>query len=188
MNALAVSFITVAIAEIGDRTQLLALILAARFGRPWTILAGILCATLANHALASAVGFFITDWIDGQAVRIAIALSFILMGAWTLVPDKLDDGEDAHHAAGGVFVATLTAFFLVEMGDKTQIATAALAARFRDILMVTAGTTLGMMAANAPAVFFGKAAVRIVPLGVVRVVAATVFVAIGLWALWDALR
>jgi Ca2+/H+ antiporter, TMEM165/GDT1 family len=187
MTALFVSLFAVAIAEIGDRTQLLAIILAARFGRPWTILAGILAATLANHALAATAGYFISDLLEGLWVRIAIALAFIAMAVWTLIPDKMDEEEDAQRTGAGVFLATLVAFFLVEIGDKTQIATVALAARFESIVLVTMGTTLGMMAANAPAVFLGRAATRVLPLRTMRVIAAGIFLAIGVWGLWDAL-
>jgi Ca2+/H+ antiporter, TMEM165/GDT1 family len=188
MTALLVSILTVAIAEIGDRTQLLAIVLAARFNRPGTILAGIFAATIANHALAATAGYFIADLLTGQPVRIAIALSFIAMALWTLIPDKLDEEADAARTGANVFLATLVAFFLVEMGDKTQVATVALAARFHDIAWVTAGTTLGMMAANAPAVFLGKAATTVLPLRTVRVIAAGLFFMIGCWALYDALK
>jgi putative Ca2+/H+ antiporter (TMEM165/GDT1 family) len=187
MTALLVSLFTVAIAEIGDRTQLLAIVLATRFNRPWTILAGILVATLANHALAATAGYYITDLLTGRSVRIVIALSFIAMAIWTLIPDKLDEEEDAGRTGANVFVATVVAFFLVEMGDKTQVATVALAARFHDIAWVAAGATLGMMAANAPAVFLGKIATQVLPLRTVRMVAAALFFLIGVWALREAL-
>jgi putative Ca2+/H+ antiporter (TMEM165/GDT1 family) len=188
MTAFLVSILTVAIAEIGDRTQLLAIVLAARFGRPWAIVAGILAATLANHGLAATAGYFITGLLAGQPVRIAIALSFIAMAAWTLVPDRIDETDDKARTGANVFLTTLVAFFLVEMGDKTQVATVALAARFHDIVWVAAGTTLGMMIANTPAVFLGKAATRALPLRTIRIIAALVFLLIGLWALFDALR
>ncbi len=187
MTPLFVSALVVAIAEIGDRTQLLAILLAVRFRKPWTILAGILAATLANHALAATAGFFVTDLLQGQWVRIAIALSFIAMAAWTLIPDKADD-DAVKTSSANVFLATLVAFFLVEMGDKTQIATVALAARFHDIAWVAAGTTLGMMAANAPAVFLGEAATKVAPLRYVRWGAAALFFVLGVWALAEALR
>ncbi len=187
MTPLFISALVVAIAEIGDRTQLLAMLLAVRFKRPWPILAGIFAATLANHALAATAGFFITDLLQGQAVRIAVALSFILMAAWTLIPDTADD-EAVKSSGASVFLTTLVAFFFVEMGDKTQIATVALAARFHDIAWVAAGTTLGMMAANAPAVFLGEAATRVAPLKYVRWSAAALFFGLGVWALAEALR
>ena len=187
MTPLFVSALVVAIAEIGDRTQLLAILLAVRFRKPWLILAGILAATLANHALAATAGYFVADLLQGQGVRIAIALSFIAMAAWILIPDTGDDTAVSGSGAN-VFLATLVAFFLVEMGDKTQIATVALAARFHDIAFVAAGTTLGMMAANAPAVFLGEAATRVVPLRYVRWGAGALFFGLGVWALAEALR
>jgi putative Ca2+/H+ antiporter (TMEM165/GDT1 family) len=185
MEAMAVSALVVAIAEIGDKTQLLAIVLATRFRKPAPIILGILTATLANHALAAGVGYLAADWLQGRIFRIAIALSFIAMAAWALIPDKADDGP-RERAGAGVFVTTAIAFFLVEMGDKTQIATAALAARFHDIVLVTAGTTLGMMAANVPAVYLGEAATRIVPLKYVRIGAALIFLALGVWAVVEA--
>jgi len=187
MTPLFVSALIVAIAEIGDRTQLLAILLAVRFKRPWTILAGILAATLANHGLAATAGFFVTDLLQGQWVRIAIALSFIAMAAWTLIPDKADD-DAVKASSAGVFMTTLVAFFFVEIGDKTQIATVALAARFHDIFWVTTGTTLGMMATNVPAVLLGEAATKVVPLKFVRWGASGLFLALGAWALVEALR
>jgi len=183
MEALLTSIAVVALAEIGDKTQLLAIVLATRFRRPWPIVGGILVATLANHFLAALVGEQVAGLLDGTWFRYAVALSFIAMAAWTLVPDKLDDDEDSKPSRFGPFLATAIAFFLVEMGDKTQVATIALGARFHDALHVTAGTTIGMMLANVPAVFFGDALVRKVPLGVVRTVAAGLFLVIGLWLL-----
>ena len=186
MTALFVSALVVAIAEIGDRTQLLAILLAVRFKRPWPILAGILVATLANHGLAAMAGYYVTDLLRGHWVRIAVALSFVAMAAWTLIPDK-PEGEDKVHNGANVFLSTLVAFFLVEIGDKTQIATIALAARFHSIALVAAGTTIGMMAANATAVFLGEAATKVVPLKYVRWGAAGLFLALGVWALAEAL-
>lgn len=186
MTPLFVSTLVVAITEIGDRTQLLAMLLAVRFKRPWPILAGILVATLANHALAATAGYFVTDLLRGKPVRIAVALSFIAMAAWTLIPDRADDAA-VKTSRAGVFLATFVAFFLVEMGDKTQIATVALAARFHNILWVASGTTLGMMIANAPSVFFAEATTKVVPLNVVRWTAAALFLAVGVWALMEAL-
>jgi len=185
LEAFGVSTLLVAIAEIGDKTQLLAIVLAAKFRRPAPIILGIFAATLLNHALAAAVGYFIAD-LSGQWFRIAVGVAFIVMAAWALIPDKEDEGA-ASRSHGGVFLTTLIAFFLVEIGDKTQIATALLAARFQDIIAVTAGTTLGMMLANAPAVYLGEAATRVVPLHVVRIAAAIVFVLIGLWLVAAAL-
>jgi putative Ca2+/H+ antiporter (TMEM165/GDT1 family) len=172
----------VAIAEIGDKTQLLAIVLAARFRRPVPIILGILVATLANHALAATVGYLVSGWLPGKPFQLVVAGGFIVMALWALIPDKEDEAA-LTRSAGGVFVTTVIAFFLVEMGDKTQIATTLLAARFHDIALVATGTTLGMMAANIPAVVFGEAATRIVPLKYVRISAALVFLALGIWML-----
>ena len=186
MEAFLVSAGLVAIAEIGDKTQLLAMILAARYHKPVPIILGILAATVANHALAAFAGHFAAGLIAGQWFRIAVAASFIVMGLWTLVPDKLDDDE-APRARGGVFLTTLIAFFLVEMGDKTQLATVALGAQFDNLVAVTAGTTLGMMIANVPAVLLGNALVQRISLKAVRIAAALSFVAVGVWMLAEAL-
>ncbi|MFN3423604.1 MAG: TMEM165/GDT1 family protein [Novosphingobium meiothermophilum] len=181
LEAFTTSTAIVALAEIGDKTQLLAIVLAARFKRPVPIVLGILAATLANHFLAALLGATAAAFLDGKWFRLAIAVGFVAMGLWTLVPDKLDDEEAPQTSGRGAFLATLVAFFLVEMGDKTQIATIALGARFNDALAVTAGTTLGMMLANVPAVVFGNALIRRVPLDVVRMVAAALLVATGAW-------
>jgi len=180
MEALLTSTAVVALAEIGDKTQLLAILLATRFKRPWPIIGGILVATLANHFLAALLGEQAAAFLDGQWFRYLIAISFIAMAGWTLIPDTFDEDEQKP-ARFGAFVTTVIAFFLVEMGDKTQIATVALGARFHDAVTVTAGTTLGMMIANVPAVFLGNELIRRVPLGTVRLVAALLFLAIGLW-------
>jgi putative Ca2+/H+ antiporter (TMEM165/GDT1 family) len=185
METILISAGLVAIAEIGDKTQLLAIILATRFRQPIPIVLGILCATIANHALAATAGFYLSQFLAGAWFKYAIALGFIAMAAWTLVPDKIDEDKEPK-AQAGVFLTTLVAFFLVEIGDKTQIATAALAARFHSILLVAAGTTIGMMIADVPAVFLGEAATKIVPLNVIRVVAAVIFLLLGLWALAEA--
>jgi Ca2+/H+ antiporter, TMEM165/GDT1 family len=178
LEAFLVSSGLVALAEIGDKTQLLAIILAARFRRPVPIILGILAATLANHALAAGLGVLAAQWLSGAWFQAGVGLAFIAMAAWALVPDK-DDEAAASRPAGGVFLTTLVAFFLVEIGDKTQIATTLLAARFQDLVLVTAGTTLGMMLANAPAVLLGEAATRVIPLRYVRIAAAVVFALIG---------
>ena len=180
LEALLTSTAVVALAEIGDKTQLLAILLATRFKRPWPIIGGILVATLANHFLAALVGAEVASLLQGQWFRYAVAIAFIAMAAWTLIPDKIDDLEDKP-ARFGAFLTTTIAFFLVEMGDKTQIATVALGARFHQILWVTPGTTLGMMLANVPAVFLGNALIQRVPLQVVRIIAALLFLGIGLW-------
>ncbi|MCB2063586.1 MAG: TMEM165/GDT1 family protein [Novosphingobium sp.] len=182
MEALLTSTAVVALAEIGDKTQLLAIVLATRFQKPLPIVAGIFAATIANHFLAALVGSQVASILDGQWFRYAIAISFIAMAAWTLIPDKLDD-EEHKPARFGAFVTTLIAFFLVEMGDKTQVATIALGARFHDVLAVTTGTTLGMMLANVPAVFLGHEVLKYVPLKIVRMIAAGLFLIIGLWVL-----
>ena len=180
MEALLTSTAVVAIAEIGDKTQLLAIVLAARFRKPLPIVLGILAATLLNHALAAGFGYLVAQWLTGRTFQIVLGVAFIAMAAWALIPDKEDEGA-AQRSAGGVFLTTLIAFFLVEIGDKTQIATSLLAAQFQSVALVTVGTTAGMMLANVPAVFLGEAVTRIVPMKVVRTTAAVVFAAIGLW-------
>ena len=180
MDAFLTSTAVVALAEIGDKTQLLAILLAARFGRPWPIVLGILAATLANHALAALLGREAAQLLEGPWFRYGVALSFLAMAAWTLIPDKLEEGE-RKAARHGAFLTTLVCFFLVEMGDKTQVATVALGAQFQSVLWVTLGTTLGMLLANAPAVWFGQALLRRVPLRAVRIAAALLFLALGLW-------
>jgi Ca2+/H+ antiporter, TMEM165/GDT1 family len=187
LDAFLISTLAVAIAEIGDKTQLLAIVLAARFKRPWPIIGGILVATLANHALAATAGYYVASLLESAWFQYALGASFIVMGLWTLIPDK-EDEAGAKPSRFGVFLTTTIAFFLVEMGDKTQVATVALAAQFRDILLVSAGTTLGMMLANVPAVFLGEAATKVVPLKVIRAVAASLFVVLGIWIVWQQLR
>lgn len=178
MEAFLLSTGIVALAEIGDKTQLLSLLLAARFRRPWPIVLGILVATLANHALAGAVGTWVTTVMGPLALRWTLGLSFIAMAAWMLVPDKLDDSAPAP-VRFGVVGTTLFAFFLAEMGDKTQVATVALAAQYRAYAAVVSGTTLGMMIANVPVVFLGNAAASRLPLRLVRWAGAALFGALG---------
>lgn len=185
MEAFLVSAGIVAIAEIGDKTQLLALVLAARYRKPIPIILGILLATVANHAAAAAFGSLVAVWAGGEVLRWALGLSFLAMAAWVLVPDKADGDDDRSMAKAGPFLATLVAFFVVEIGDKTQVATIALAAHFADVLTVTAGTTAGMMLANVPAVLLGEVAATKVPMGLVRGVASAVFAALGALALMD---
>lgn len=180
MEALLTSTAVVAIAEIGDKTQLLAIVLAARFRKPLPIVLGILAATLLNHALAASFGYLIAQWLTGRTFQIVLGAAFLAMAAWALIPDKEDEGAGAR-SSGGVFLTTLIAFFLVEIGDKTQIATSLLAAKFQNVALVTVGTTAGMMLANVPAVFLGEAVTRIVPMKFVRTAAALIFAAIGLW-------
>jgi putative Ca2+/H+ antiporter (TMEM165/GDT1 family) len=179
MQAFLVSTGVVALAEIGDKTQLLAFVLAARYRRPWPIVAGILVATLANHALAGAAGAWLMAAVPANALRWALGLSFLAMAAWALVPDRLDDGDTPVRTGRGVFAVTLLAFFLAEMGDKTQLATIALAATFAAPFAVVAGTTLGMMLANVPAVLLGERLLRKVPLRLVHATAAAIFAALG---------
>ena len=184
MEAFVTSLGLVALAEIGDKTQLLAILLAVKFRKPVPIIAGIFFATIANHFLASLLGSVAADFLASFWFRVVIGVSFVAMGLWTLIPDTLDDG-DAKLPRYGAFLTTLVAFFLVEMGDKTQIATVALGARFHDVVAVTAGTTLGMMLANAPVVLLGDKLLARVNLDTVRRVAAALFVAIGAWTLWE---
>jgi len=173
----------VALAEIGDKTMLLAIVLAARLRAPWAILAGIFAATIANHALAALVGSKVAGLLQADWFRIAVALGFIAMAAWTLVPDKLDDDEDSVRSSGGAFLTTLVSFFLVEMGDKTQVATIALAAHYQSVAVVAAGTTLGMMLANGPAVFLGEAIEQRISMKLTRILAAALFFVLGIWQL-----
>ena len=185
MEAFLISTGIVALAEIGDKTQLLAFLLAAKFRRPIPIVLGILVATVANHGMAAAVGAWISSMLGPEAMRWILGVSFLAMAAWTLVPDKLDDA-DAKVGGYGVFLATVVAFFLAEMGDKTQVATVALAARFDALWAVVAGTTLGMMLANVPAVYFGERIANKVPLTLVHAIAAAIFAALGVAALLGA--
>ena len=182
MEAFLISTGVVALAEIGDKTQLLALVLAAKYRRPVPIILGILVATLLNHAAAGVVGAWLAAWLGEELLRWILGLSFIAMAFWMLVPDKLDD-EETKPARFGVFLSTLIAFFVVEIGDKTQIATIALGARFHDVLAVTIGTTLGMMIANVPAVLLGEVAAKKLPMRLVHGVAAAIFAVLGLLVL-----
>ena len=182
MEAFLVSTGVVALAEIGDKTQLLALVLAARFRKPVPILLGILVATLANHALAGVAGAWISTVIGPTAMRWILGLSFIGMAVWTLVPDELDEKPVATPRLG-VFGTALVAFFLLEMGDKTQIATVALAAKYASLVGVVAGTTVGMMLANVPAVLLGEAAASKLPMRLVHRIAAAIFLVLGVTVL-----
>jgi Ca2+/H+ antiporter, TMEM165/GDT1 family len=169
----------VGLAEIGDKTQLLAIVLAARFRKPWPIVAGILAATLVNHALAGALGAWLVSVVEPALMRWVLGMGFIAMALWTLVPDTLDDGDAPRRSSAGVFVTTLAAFFIAEMGDKTQIATVALAARETAMWSVVAGTTLGMMVANVPAVLLGDRMAGRLPVASLHRVAAVVFALLG---------
>ncbi|HSR64328.1 MAG TPA: TMEM165/GDT1 family protein [Xanthomonadaceae bacterium] len=179
---LLVSAGTVALAEIGDKTQLLALLLAARFRRPWPIVAGILVATLLNHAIAGEVGALAAHWLTPEVMRWVVAASFIAIALWTLRPDSLDDGTTL--PARGAFVATTLAFFVAEIGDKTQVATVLLAAKYPSLLQVVAGTTIGMLLANVPVVALGSRFANRLPLRAARLVAACVFLLLGAWVAW----
>ncbi|MBI2769127.1 MAG: TMEM165/GDT1 family protein [Burkholderiales bacterium] len=183
MEAFLVSTGIVALAEMGDKTQLLALVLAARFRKPWPIVLGIFVATVANHALAGAAGAWVTTFLGPQVLRWVLGGSFIAMALWMLIPDKLDDEEADKAPRFGVFGTTVIAFFLAEMGDKTQIATVMLAARYSAWGWVVAGTTLGMMLANAPVVWLGERITRRVPIRAVHLVSATIFIALGVAAI-----
>ncbi|WP_041797317.1 TMEM165/GDT1 family protein [Pararhodospirillum photometricum] len=180
MEAVLVSSAVVAIAEIGDKTQLLALVLAARFRKPLIIILGILVATLANHALAASLGVLVASWLSPDLLRWILGLSFLAMAIWTLIPDAVDSDDTTTSSRLGPFLATLVAFFLLEIGDKTQIATIALSARFHDLLWVTVGTTAGMMLANVPAVLLGDVAAKKIPLKIVHGIAAAIFAVMGI--------
>ena len=183
MEAFFVSTGIVALAEMGDKTQLLALLLAVKFRQPWPIVLGIFVATLANHALAGAVGAWVTTVLGPDVLRWVLGASFIAMAVWMLIPDKIDHDEVGKPPRLGVFGTTVVAFFLAEMGDKTQVATVMLAAQYSSTAWVVAGTTLGMMLANVPVVWLGERMTRLVPLRVVHLVSALIFLGLGLFAL-----
>ncbi len=179
MQALLASVLVVAVAEIGDKTQLLALVLAARFRQPLAVSLGILVATLANHAVAGVLGAWVASAVSPATLRWGLGLSFLAVAVWAVVPDRLEETKAGPVGRDRAFVATLIGFFLVEIGDKTQVATAILAARFDALLLVVAGTTIGMMLANVPVVLLGDVIAKRVPLRLVRLVAALVFAALG---------
>jgi putative Ca2+/H+ antiporter (TMEM165/GDT1 family) len=183
MEAFLVSTGVVALGEIGDKTQLLALVLAARFRKPLPIIAGILVATLANHALAGFLGNLFRSFVPSEVLRWLVALSFFAVAVWALRPDKLDDEEPPPATRWGVFGVTVVAFFLAEMGDKTQVATVVLAAKFPSLVAVVLGTTLGMLLANVPVVLLGRAASARIPFKAVRIAAALLFAVLGVYAL-----
>ena len=185
MEAFLISTGIVGLAEIGDKTQLLAFLLAAKFRKPLPIVLAILVATVANHAFAAAVGAWITSMLGPDVLRWVLGVSFLAMAAWTLIPDKLDEDE-TKLAKYGVFLTTLIAFFMAEMGDKTQVATVALAARYHDIVSVVLGTTFGMMLANVPAVYLGDKIANRVSLRLVHGIAALVFAVLGVATLLGA--
>jgi Ca2+/H+ antiporter, TMEM165/GDT1 family len=186
MESLLVSTGVVALAEIGDKTQLLAFILAARFKKPLPIIAGILCATIVNHGLAGALGAWITSAVSPEILRWVLGVSFIGMAIWTLIPDKIEEEETHVAVKFGVFGATLITFFLAEMGDKTQIATIAMAAHYPSAVLVVIGTTLGMLLADVPAVFAGDKLANKIPMKLVHSIAAGVFAVLGVATLLGA--
>lgn len=179
MDAFWIATGVVALAEMGDKTQLLSLVLATRFKRPWPIVAGILMATLLNHALAGAVGAAVMAWLGPDVMRWILGVSFVAMAVWVLVPDQPDDDSDTTRHPWGVFAVTVWVFFLAEMGDKTQIATIALGAQYSPLWAVVGGTTLGMMLANAPVAFWGEALTRRIPVRALHIVAALIFLGLG---------
>lgn len=185
MEAFLVSTGIVALAEMGDKTQLLALVLAARLKKPLPICLGIFVSTLVNHTCAAAVGQWITLHLGADSMRWILGVSFLAMAGWMLIPDKLDEDEAPKPARFGAFLTTVIAFFIVEMGDKTQIATVALAAKYSSMLAVVAGTTVGMMLANAPVVWFGDKLTKLVPIKTVHIVCALIFLVLGLAALFN---
>jgi len=181
LEALFVSTALVALAEMGDKTQLLSFVLAAKLKKPWPIIAGIFFATLANHFLAGWIGAWLATLVAPQTMKWIVAISFFVFGAWALIPDKFDG--DREYSGRSVFVTTLVAFFLVEMGDKTQLATVALAAKYDSLVAVVMGTTLGMLIANAPAVWLGETLAHRVNMKVMRWIAAGLFVLLGVLTL-----
>ncbi|MBK7001015.1 MAG: TMEM165/GDT1 family protein [Rhodoferax sp.] len=186
MESLLVSTGVVALAEIGDKTQLLAFILAARFKKPVPIILGILVATIVNHSLAGALGAWITSTVSPEVLRWVLGLSFIGMAIWTMIPDKIEEEETQVAKRFGVFGATLITFFLAEMGDKTQIATVAMAAHYASPVMVVIGTTLGMLIADVPAVFVGDKLASRIPMKLVHTIAAAIFALLGVATLLGA--
>lgn len=183
MDSLLISTGVVALAEMGDKTQLLAFILAARFKKPLPIILGILAATIINHGLAGALGAWITSVLDPDVLRWILGASFIAMAIWTLIPDKIEEEETQVAKHLGVFGATFITFFLAEMGDKTQIATVMLAAQYQTFILVVLGTTLGMMIANVPVVFAGEQLAQRIPVRLVHIIAAVIFWVLGLLTL-----
>jgi Ca2+/H+ antiporter, TMEM165/GDT1 family len=188
LESLFVPTFIVALAEIGDKTQLLALLLAARFRKPWPIICGIVVATLANHFAAGAIGNWVASFFSPATLSWILAASFIAVALWTLVPDKLDDDEGSSLKRYGPFLTTLIAFFLAEMGDKTQVATVMLAAQYPHFILVVIGTTLGMLIANVPVVLAGNFAAERLPLTLIRRIAACAFALLAAYAIYQALR
>ncbi|MAC45444.1 TMEM165/GDT1 family protein [Oceanospirillum beijerinckii] len=183
MDAFLFSTFSVALAEIGDKTQLLSFLLISRFRKPWPIIWAILIATLANHGIAAWLGAVAADWLQGEWLIWVVALSFIAVGLWILIPDKMEDEGESTLSKYGAFVATLVLFFIAEIGDKTQVATVILGAQFDSLFWVVMGTTLGMMLANVPVVVIGHLAVDKLPLKWIRIGASSVFIILGIWVL-----
>lgn len=183
MQTFLISALTVTLGEIGDKTQLLALILAAKYRKPWPICLAIFVATLINHSLAAAFGALVSEALRPQTLHWIVAASFLIVALWTLKPDHADTSDAAHGGAHGVFIAALASFFLAEMGDKTQIATAVLAAQYHPFWQVVAGTTLGMLFADVPVVWLGARFAHKLPLRAARIGAALLFAALGIWIL-----
>ncbi|HLA31844.1 MAG TPA: TMEM165/GDT1 family protein [Pseudomonas sp.] len=188
LESLFIPTLIVALAEIGDKTQLLALLLAARFRRPWPIIGGIVVATLANHWVAGALGNWVADWFSAATLGWILAASFLAVALWTLIPDQLDDDESSSLKRYGPFLTTLIAFFVAEMGDKTQVATVMLAAQYPYLLLVVIGTTMGMLLANVPVVLAGNFAAERLPLTLIRRSAACAFLALALYVGYQAFR
>ena len=187
LESLLIPTLIVALAEIGDKTQLLALLLAARFRKPWPIIWGIVLATMANHFAAGAVGNWVADFFAPATLSWILAASFVAVALWTLVPDELDDEDSSALKRHGPFLTTLIAFFIAEMGDKTQVATVMLAAQYPHFILVVLGTTLGMLIANVPVVLAGNFAAERLPLTLIRRLAATAFIALAGYAGYQAL-
>lgn len=181
METYLVSGLLVALAEMGDRTQLLAIMLASRYRKPIPILLGIFTATLANHGLAAVAGFYVSGLLQATWFKYAISVSFIAMALWAFIPDKAEEDDTSSKLHLGVFLTTAVAFFVMEIGDKTEIATVALAARYHNVALVAAGTTTGMMIANIPAVFLGQAVTRVLPIRALQIGAAALYLTLGLW-------
>ncbi|MFK0086874.1 TMEM165/GDT1 family protein [Pseudomonas sp. NPDC090755] len=188
LESLLVPTAIVALAEIGDKTQLLALILAARFRKPWPIIAGIIAATLANHAAAGAVGAWVSTFFSAATLHWILAASFAATALWTLIPDKMDDDETSAARRYGPFLTTLIAFFIAEIGDKTQVATVMLAAQYPHLIMVIIGTTLGMLIANVPVVLAGNFAAEKLPLTLIRRLASAAFFVLAGVAVYSAME
>jgi putative Ca2+/H+ antiporter (TMEM165/GDT1 family) len=183
LHSILVSTGIVTLAEMGDKTQLLAFLLAAKYKKPVPIILGILFATILNHGLAGVLGLWITQILSPEILRWVLGLSFIAMALWTLVPDKIEDEEASFWVKSGVFITTLVTFFLAEMGDKTQVATIAMAAHYPSPIMVVIGTTLGMMIADVPAVFLGNSFAKKLPLKLIHAIAAAIFFVMGVFVL-----